>query len=227
MKDFTILTVINYKFLNILKKTYPTWKLKKELQNRPTIILYTDLEPSELSFINAEKYEWDMEECTTVREKILSGFVYGAAKHVKTEYYLKIDADAFFDNDQPILNDNIFNYDIVGYKWRFTRPGLWIDTLDTWAETNKIPGNKYNTGAPLTEKRHGHRRLSSFFCMHRMDFVREAVAYSPNRMPVPSHDTYLWYMANRLPHRKWNGVRFAGLCHSKRKAMALPSQLPS
>ena len=223
MKDFTILTIINHKYLDMLRKTHKTWSQKKELQNKPTIILYTDIEPNELSFINAEKHKWDMKEYSTTREKILSGFLYGAANHIKTEYYLKIDADTYFTDDRPLFDNNTFNYDIIGQKWRYTKPGTWIDTLDNWADTKNIPGNKFNTTGTPAKNCYRHKRFSSLICMHKMDFIREAISYSPNRMPIPSHDTYLWYMANRLPHRKWGRTRFPGIRHSKRGAMALPN----
>jgi hypothetical protein len=48
--------------------------------------------------------------------------------------------------------------------------------------------------------------------MHKTDFVKEVISYIGNeKMPCLSHDTLLWYFAERLPNRKWHSKRLKHL----------------
>jgi len=120
---------------------------------------------------------------------------------------LKIDADAYFCDGQDIILDHFYEHDLAGHKWKYTKPGKWICDLDDWAFDEDLDGDAYLSEDKRKEaeasKRYGHRRIASFVCLHNTEFTKEASEFVKDRMPVPSHDTYFWYMAERLPNRKW------------------------
>ena len=222
-KNTTIVTACDRKYVDILKATFPNW-LKYKKVNKFPLIVYTNgfpkgLEEPELSFLkthpNVKTIEWDMPEAQSQRERMLSAFVLGAARDVKTEYWMKLDSDSFAMDYTPLLDDEMANYDITGHKWGYTKPGRWISELDKWAE--KIPefkGTKNIFDAKrLDGNRYGHERVASYIQFHRSDFVRLAASMAGNRLPVPSHDTYLWYVAARLgrPIRRHNFKRYKGM----------------
>jgi hypothetical protein len=141
------------------------------------------------------------------RELMLSSFVFGAAAYVETDYWVKIDGDTYFTDDRDVFLDRHFDYDVAGHKWRYTKPGKWIAELDDWADTNDLDGDDYlpeeSRREAINSRRYGHKRIASWICMHKTDFSIEAASYAGDRLPVPSHDTFMWYMAERLPDRNW------------------------
>jgi len=214
-KRITIVTAINPPYLEKLKITLPTWQKKPQLKDCPMVVFHNGFSDpvNELAFIhevtgrNVKLVAWDMPESDSLRELMLSAFVLGAPNEVDTPYWLKIDADAYFYNDQDIILDHFFEYDLAGHKWKYTKPGRWICDLDDWAFNADIDGDAYLSEEQRPEaeasKRYGHRRIASFVCLHNTEFTKEAAEAAGKRLPVPSHDTYLWYMAERLPDRKW------------------------
>lgn len=214
-KSITIVTAVNPPYLEKLKTVLPTWQLKPQLAKCPMIVFHNGFSNPEveLAFIkemtgrDVKLIPWDMNGAESTRELMLSSFVFGAAAFVETPYWIKIDGDAYFSNKDDAILDHFFEHDIAGHKWRYTKPGKWICELDDWAETNDIDGEVYLDEKQRVEAtnshRYGHKRFASFFCMHKTDFVVEAAALAGNRLPVASHDTYLWYMSTRLPDRKW------------------------
>jgi hypothetical protein len=138
---------------------------------------------------------WKMKEYESIRELMLSSFIFGT-DYIKSEYFVKLDADAFFTDSQNVFTDDDFKFDITGHKWGYTKPGWWIDKLD---------------GQPLdvSKKTHAHNRIASFCCLHKTKFVKEvALSYSAGRLPVPSHDTVLWWHANKL--NSWKAINVKG-----------------
>jgi hypothetical protein len=203
---FTILTAIGGN--NYLEKfliTHQTWQLKSEFNSVPILILHNSIDPQKLSHIkNSQLIEWKQED-VSMRERMLSAFVLGS-KHIQTPYYLKIDADCFFTNRHPIMTDDLFEYDIVAHRWGYTKPAKWLQELDSWATTKAVPGQNMNP--IITGNCYGHKRFTSWFCLHKTEFVRECLSFvNGDKLPVPSHDTFLWYMANRLK-KKWGRKNF-------------------
>lgn len=231
-KRITIVTAVNPPYLEKLKTTLPTWQMKPQLKNCPMIVFHNGFNDpeKELKFIeeisgrNVKLVPWDLPSAESTRELMLSAFVLGAPKEVDTPYWLKIDADAYFTDDQDCILPHFYNYELCGHRWRYTRSPnkeSWIDKLDSWAEDKDIAGNTYLSDEEriksYEQKRYGHKRIASFVCLHKTDFTIEAAEYiDDNKMPVPSHDTYLWYLANRLPDRKWcwHNMKKLG-CHNQ------------
>ncbi len=215
-KSITIVTAVNPPYLEKLRTVLPTWQLKPQLAKCPMIVFHNGFKDpdNELAFIkevtgrdDVRLIPWDMEKSDSARELMLSSFVFGAAAFVNTPYWIKIDGDAYFGNKEDAVLDHFYNYDIAAHKWRYTKPGKWICELDDWAETNDLDGDVYLDEKQRIEatnsRRYGHKRIASFFCMHKTDFSVEAAALAGTRLPVPSHDTYMWYLGERLPDRSW------------------------
>lgn len=214
-KRITIVTAVNPPYLEKLKLTLPTWQRKPQLKDCPLVVFHNGFEnpDQDLSFIKevtgrkVKLVEWNMKNAESPRELMLSAFVLGAPYEVETPYWLKIDGDAYFTNDDDIVLDHFYEYDLAGHKWKYTKPGKWICDLDDWAFNMDIDGDNYLSEDQRSEaessKRFGHKRIASFVCLHQTEFTKEAAEAAGDKLPVPSHDTYLWYMAERLPDRKW------------------------
>lgn len=226
-KRITIVTAVNPPYVEKLKLTLPTWQRKPQLKDCPLIVFYNGFSDAEkeLAFVRECGREvkfipWEMPGAESNRELMLSAFVLGAPKAVETPYWLKIDADAYFSDAQDIILEHFYNYDISAHKWKYSKPGSWLCDLDDWAEANDIDGDIYlndeQRKEAMASKRYGHRRIASFICLHKTEFTREAAEYISNRLPIPSHDTYLWYMCERLPDRKWcwHNMKKLG-CHNQ------------
>jgi hypothetical protein len=209
--DFTIVSAVNPPYLDKLKLTLPTWQRKPQFANKPAIIFHNGFSsnenPPELNWIreylfNYKLIHWDMEKYDSQRELMLSSFVFGAAAYVETPYWVKIDGDAFFTNSNDVFDKGHLEYDIVGHSWHYSKPGKWLNDLDNWANANKIPGENFlktpkEIETAIKSNRYGHKRIASFMCLHKTDFTVEAALAAGDRLPVPSHDTYMWYYAFR------------------------------
>lgn len=215
--DITIVTAVNPPYLEKLKLSLPTWKIKPQFKNCPIIVFHNGFEgeePKELlwikdHFADVKLVPWDMDfKDITNRELMLSAFVFGSAALVQTPYFVKIDGDTYFSGSQDVFLEHHFNYDIAGHKWRYSKPGKWLVELDEWAEQNDIDGECYLKDDKQREEatkshRYGHKRIASWICLHKTSFIIEVAHLAGDRLPVASHDTYCWYMAERLPDRKW------------------------
>lgn len=199
MHDFTIVTAVTPEYRNHLLWAMSSWVYKPQLRNRPLIVYQNGMKARDLRFItkmykNSEIIKWEMDGVESKSELMFSAFVFGAAKHVKTPYYMKLDADAFCINANDIWEDSDFNFDIIGHKWNYTKPGWYIDALE-----NYYSGT--NNELDKSERRRVHRRFESYCCLHRTEWVRGVVGKLNGRLPVPSHDTTLWFYADK--EGKW------------------------
>ena len=199
MRDnFTIVTAVTPEYKSLLYWSMATWVFKPQLRNRPLIVFYSGMRQRDLKFVyklypNAELIEWSIDGIEK-REMVFSSFVFGAAKFVKTKYYMKLDADSYCTTDEDVWNEKDFEYDIIGHKWGYTKPGWFIDALENYYSGCNITLNK-------DENKRSHKRFESYCCLHRTDWVRGIVPKLNGRLPVPSHDTTLWFYADK--EGKW------------------------
>jgi hypothetical protein len=222
----TIVTAIDTKYIDYLKIVLPNWIKYKSVDKFPMIVYINGFNKKtyqELNFLtrysNIEIIEWDMKNAESQREKMLSSFVLGAARDVKTKYWLKLDVDLFMNNYSNLVENWMYDYCLVGHKWGYTKPAEWVKKLDEWSEAN----NYFDTTNHMFEEKnvnknkYWHKRLQSIVQLHRSDFVRYAANLADERLPVPSHDTYLWYVAVRsgLPVKRHNFKKHSGVCHQK------------
>jgi predicted SAM-dependent methyltransferase len=231
--NVTIVTACDTKYIEFLKLTLPTWIKYKNILQFPMIVYINGFEDNDkrLAFLREHKniklIHWDMHNVDSQREKMLSVFVYGPARDVKTKYWMKIDADTYAVNNKALLSNDMYNYDIVGHKWNYTKPYNWVEVLNKWStnstdldfvfdiETKHIKRNKYY-----------HQRTASYVQLHSTEFTKVAARIAGQRLPIPSHDTYFWYIAAALKKRvlRYNFKRNGGM-YTRRTSDQLKNEI--
>lgn len=235
VEDMTIVSAVSPNCLYSFKANFPSWQAKPQLSGLPMLIFHNGFDDPEreLDFVTrvegAQLIHWTMPESANTRELMISSFVLGAVRHVKTTYYLKLDADCYFAGREDVFDPSHFEYDLCGHRWGVSR-GEMLLALDAWAESIDLPGNPFldspeKIQQAKTNVKFQHGRIISWICLHKTKFVQDCVEYTGGlRLPVPSHDTFLWYMANRLG-RRWQGTRLnKGTGHGKRMAQYLEAR---
>jgi hypothetical protein len=147
------------------------------------------------------------------RQKMLAGFVHVAAGCVETDYWLKLDLDVIATGQDDWVNPTWFESRpaIVSHRWGYTKPANQMLDLDEWADINKHKwdGLFENTKPLNLRPKHptsagvGHKRIISWCGFFRSDFTRLCSkmaidSVGEGRLPVPSQDGYMWYVARRL-----------------------------
>lgn len=199
--DFTIVTCVTKEYLSMLYWSIGSWIYKPQLRDKQLIVYYNGLHERKLHFIrdifkNVRFINWNMEGIESKSELCFSSFVFGAIRDVKTPYYIKLDADAYCTNSSDIFDDSDFEYDLVGHSWGYTKPGYLIQQLDNYYY-------KKNDPVDYTLQHYNHKRIESYCCLHRTEWVKTIANKLNGRLPVPSHDTTLWYYAEK--EGKWLG----------------------
>jgi len=211
----TFVTSCDAKYLPKLQRNAHNWKQRMNIMSYPVLVFIDDsVKKKQIKEIfpgdNVKIVKWDFPIAgNNQREKMLSGFIYVTAKHVKTPYWVKIDADVELqqrrdDRYCPVFFEDWFKYDLVGHKWGYTRvkgdpdqTRHWLNVLDDWwIEKNPDASPLFPPDLPVGE-RVGHPRIASFYCMQSTKFTKEVAALCGGRLPVPSHDTLMWYVAEQ------------------------------
>lgn len=176
------------------------------VQEHPDLCTVAWPEPSCLEYEGGDDKWTDPQ-----RYRMLSGFVHVPPVYVSTRYWLKLDTDTVATGQDDWIDDGWFENDpaVVAQGWGFTKPPDQMMRLDLWAEMN----------APLLEDlmKHDplnlipepgldklkHKRIISWcgffdtaFTGRASDMATEACGWG--KLPVPSQDGYLWYLAKRL-----------------------------
>lgn len=220
---FTVVTAVNPKYLAKLRDNYPKWMKTEGVMEKPMLLFIHDIPPNDpsLSFLrkNVIKIPWDMDKYDSMRELMLTSFVLGTAAHVKTDWWMKLDADTTpKEKDDYVFGykldvpEGTFDspYNITGHKCGYTKPGEFLTRLEDWADAkDEFKGTK--RVFPLDQvdtmnkvKRYGHIRIASFICFQSLAFTKECAQLAGDKLPVPSHDTYMWYVAAR---KGYNAIR--------------------
>jgi len=147
---------------------------------------------------------WKMENAENHREEMLSAFVFGAAENVKTDYWLKLDADSYATDSRPFIDNDMKQYAFCGHKWSYSRPEH-INKLDEWAKghwkkklrgaepmikSGRVEGNRFY---------HNTKRTISFIQLHKTRFTKFCIKLLRERkLPAPTQDTFMFYVANRF-----------------------------
>ncbi len=208
----TIVTAVTPDYLNLLRATLPTWRMKLDGK---LVVFWDGFESDkDLQFVGEyfdswEMFHWLRNSALEQRERMLSSFIYGA-EYIKTEHFIKVDADTYFTDTQPIFDDSDYKFDIVSHRWGYTKPGWWIDILE-----GREPD--------MEKKKVKHSRVQSIVCLHRTKFVQAVAKRYRKRLPIPSHDTLLWWIANKEGTWRAKNMKKLGVCHGK-KVSAIPTQ---
>jgi|SaaInlV_165m_DNA_1040744.scaffolds.fasta_scaffold10966_3 lipopolysaccharide biosynthesis glycosyltransferase len=221
IEDVTIVTACDEKYVEFLKLTFPNWRKYKNIDDHPVIVFVHGIELSDerLDFLklpNVTLIPWSFPSADNHREEMLSAFVFGAAENVKTDYWLKLDADSYAINDKPLYNESMKQFAYCGHKWGYSRPDH-IRGLDEWAKGHWKRKLK-NAGPMIEEGRidgrrfyHDTKRTISYIQLHKLKFTKFCVSLLRKRkLPVPTQDTFMFFVCNRFdPH-------LGGTAHFKR-----------
>lgn len=225
--DYTITIAVDRQHLEELRLSAVTWRAHRpEFFNKPWLFLsdgvsekeirdalgqLIELPPVRVAQVNPQWDYWGQ------REKMLSSFVFYAPHYVKTPYFLKLDVDAMATFPCPWLDPKWFagNPVFVSQKWGYTKPGGWLDELDRWADIH--PDERLRGGAAphrvMGESVAKSARIISWCCFIQTEFAHRLASYCAPRLPVPSQDTTMWYVAERLGEH-FARVRFPGWHHA-------------
>jgi len=208
-KDTTIVTACDEKYVEVLKETFPNWRKYKNIDEYPVIVFVhgIPIDDSRLDFLklpNVEIIPWSMDNVETHREEMLSAFVFGTAENVKTDYWLKLDADSYASDNRPFIDDSMKEFAFCGHKWGYSRPDH-IKKLDEWAKGHWK--KKLNSAKPMIEDGkiegnrfyHSTKRTISYIQFHKTKFTKFCVSLlKDRRLPAPTQDTFMFYVQNRF-----------------------------
>jgi hypothetical protein len=206
-------------YIEKLSWTYATWMhFKKEMRSMPLVVLFDEdsLNESSKSFDVFSKHEggltlvpWRMDNAESQREKMLSSLVFGIPDVVKTPWYLKIDADTIANSNRKWIDPGWFTKvggerpAFVTNSWNYTKPAIWIDQLNEWADKVDQLKNYPDVEYTISDdgKRAYHSRIISWLFFGNTEWTKNVVSLlDEKRMPVPSQDTFLHFCAQRSQH---------------------------
>lgn len=213
--NFSIVTAVTPEYVKKFKWSIITWGIKPQFKNRPLVVFYLGFDDDKpLQFIGNYFKDWTLVKLENEEKKSNKETIFGAyffcTEFIKTPHFVKLDCDTFFSNDKDIWDKDDFNYDIVGHRWGYTKPGKWIFQIDKFY--TELPGKGAEGNAYLSQatdqivsemQRYNHSRIASFCCLHKTKFMKEVGELMGGKMPIPSHDTVAWYFADR--EGKWKG----------------------
>jgi hypothetical protein len=217
--DWAIVTALTPDYLGKLKWTLPTWWMKPQFKDRHLYIFISGFDDPEGDLGWIQEYyphldliEWSMDEAENQRELMLSSFVLGTAKCVTEPGFVKLDADCFFTNCEDVFTAKDMERDLCAHKWGYTKPGWWMDAMAAWCDGREYNGDKSDKGS------RGCDRIISFCCWHKTAFVQRFAEACGSRLPIPSHDSSLWYVAERFDDATWSrpNLKKRGVSHTGR-----------
>ncbi|MFW5794619.1 MAG: hypothetical protein ACOCV1_03955 [Bacillota bacterium] len=221
--NLTIVTSVNNKYLNAFEKHFPMWMKTENLMELPYIIFaHQDCYDKICQFLapykNIKKIiKWEFPNASNMREEMLSSFVFGAAEHVDTEYWMKLDCDCTPIADKIEIPDEAFESVITAKKWHYTKVKSdesgenkhWLNRLDDWADSlDDFKGTERMFPENIEGRRYRHRRICSFCEIEKTNWTKHLANMCGNKLPVPSQDTTTWYAAKRLGKRKITEYNF-------------------
>ena len=225
--DYTLVCGVDAKHLTQLKLTFPTWaKHKSSLLDVPMVVFYDyhQVQPHEIDIDHPRliKIAWPPAPISypgnpadkfshPQRHRMLSGFVHVPALAVRTPYWLKLDTDVVATGIDNWIDEAWFdgNPEIVAHPWGFTKPPDQMQVLDLWVEQCSDELHLLRS-KPALEMRHvpgrdriSHPRVISWCGFFNTTFTSMSAKWAsdtcgPCRIPVPSQDGFMWYVATRL-----------------------------
>lgn len=148
------------------------------------------------------------------RIKMLASLVHVPAQVVKTEWFLKLDTDAPAIRRADWIDTSWFKKSVfVASPWGYTKPASSLDVLNEWAdEKPEFAGTSRIIGKiDKLRNRVRYPRITSWLMFSRTSFAKRCASLCDGwTLPVPSQDTFMWYVAQRLRLR-FKKVRFKNL----------------
>ena len=224
MIDYTLVVGVDAHHLHQLEWTWPTWKKNKPSLLKQPMVAFFDQDQLTADQVGmvidhpmlkvvpwppvGVHYPGGNDKWTNAqRYRMLAGFVHVPARHVMTDYWLKLDTDVVATGNDGWIDDGWFKGDpaIVAQSWSFTKPADQMLKLDEWAARHDwlFHTQPLDLSPKEGSERLGHKRIISwcgFFHTSSTIWSSQWAEQSCGigMLPVPSQDGYLWYVAKRL-----------------------------
>ncbi len=204
--DNTLVVAVDAGYYKTFSKSLANWRQHNVMRGLRTLLIHdgslTQAQIDDTGFERAVAYQ--NQHTKTQRALMLNSFVLCAPFEVETPYWTKLDADCQVGPETRLFESPKWRgYDLISHRWSYTKPQEWVPTLEAWRKQKGI-GKQFITDEEFAAQA-GNRtfrsaRIQSFACFHNTESSRlmAAPAVEDGVLPVPSHDTYLWFMASAL-----------------------------
>jgi hypothetical protein len=210
--DFTTVCAVDARTVDQLHMVWPTWRRHKPELLDHSMVLVCDGEVPDwerrLAWLDHPNrliipWKWPYgRHDVTQRERMLTAFVHVPPRVVCTSYWLKLDTDAVASNPTAWIEEEWFRDTpaIVAAPWGYTKPAHFLTALEAWANAHPGLSDTFPLNLDIDPQRetYRHRRIGSWIAFINTTWSATVAAYAPDRLPVPSQDTYHWYCATRM-----------------------------
>jgi hypothetical protein len=214
LDELTLLLAVDESHIEQLATVWPTWtRFRPEFREIPILVSYdAECSVNELAIHsiidnpNVRMLPWRMDNAESQRERMLTSFVKAAGQEVKTKWYLKLDTDIVASSTGAWLETGWFRTDddgrlpaFISSPWGYSKPADAIEKLDNWADGVDGLARFPRLDIPFDprKERVRHSRIASWCFFGNTEWTQEVASYAKGRLPVPSHDTFLFYCAAR------------------------------
>lgn len=222
--DFTTVIALDPDHLAQFAGVWPTWRrFKPEILGQPLLVIIDTLRQNTRWWRHKLEFLFDTHDCITLapwdwpnlddsefsdmtqRERMLTAFVKIPPAMVETEYWLKIDTDTMATAECEWIEPEWFANGpaLISNPWGYSKPADVFQRLDNWAATipRLAPLRAMNLLNPTAgQDTVKFPRIISWLCWVNTVWSRTAADYAPGRLPIPSQDTYHFYVAWRMDH---------------------------
>ena len=223
--DYTLVLGVDANHLEKLKLVWPTWvQHKPSLLQQHLVVFYDpdgldkkDVSDAIIEHPDVRFVAWgvppyapsnyfdlgvDDKWHNPQRYKMLAGFVHVPASYVTTRYWLKLDLDVVATGNDDWVDESWFDGDpaIVAHRWGYTKPPNQMQLLDAWHQKVSCIFDPLNLVPKEGSSTLSHKRIISWCGFFNTEFTELCAALASKycgvrKLPVPSQDGYLWYMA--------------------------------
>lgn len=213
---FTTVTAVDDQHVKELELTWPTWRRHKpEIVANPLHVIVDGsasawrqrlefIDHPDLTVIGWEPspQDWDQ------REKMLTALTVLPAQYVQTPWFLKLDTDAVATGPQKWIDEGRYFNErnaFTASPWGYSKPSHVLTDLDNWGDEIAALRQYKRLNLPFSMKARSVkcRRIISWlmFVNTRWNVEHLMPLLKGPRLPVPSQDTLLWYVAARRGDR--------------------------
>ena len=202
--ELTICSVVDSKTLKQLYYNINNWFMyRPEMQYMKWAIFYDNktVKADDINFNipKLNKFPWNHNDYPTQREKMLSAWVFMPPMFVETNWWMKIDTDVHVEHEGAWVQHSWFEHNPVWIapSWGYTKGYNFINLLEKWGD-KVFTEPRLNIKALPEQLRVKHKRMWSPISFYLTEWTRHAAELCPDyKLPVPSQDTYHWYVSAR------------------------------
>lgn len=207
--DNTLVVAVDAGYFNTFSKSLANWRQHNLMNGLRTLLIHdgslTQVQIEESGFEKTVVYK--NQHAKTQRALMLNSFMLCAPFEVETPFWTKLDADCQVSPETRLFESAKWrSYDVVSHRWQYSKPAEWVPALEAWRKSKEI-GKQFITDEEFAAQA-GNRtfrssRIQSFACFHNTASSRAmaAPAMEDGVLPIPSHDTYLWFMAEAMGYK--------------------------